>query len=168
MATRPPINSRSAPIDNIARNSARNATIGNAAQSSSASTTGSTATKTQCAMDKHNVWYLGRLKNEIQPARFVPDHRDQVQNLPDKASLVENQFGANVKCISSDNGLEFNMDELFSHKGIIHQTSCTYTPQQNSRVERKHDHLLSTARLRFQANLPEAFWGECIYYMQLT
>nr|GMD89833.1 uncharacterized protein LOC109166622 [Ipomoea batatas] len=71
MATRPPINSRSAPIDNIARNSARNATIGNAAQSSSASTTGSTATKNKIAfingairkssrddLEKYLVWEM--------------------------------------------------------------------------------------------------------------
>lgn len=80
--------------------------------------------------------------------------------------MIERQFGAKVKCIQSDNGSEFRTQELMSHyenEGIIFQTSCTDTPQQNGVVERKHRHLLETARaLRFRAGLPLHFWGECV------
>lgn len=64
----------------------------------------------------------------------------------------------------SDNGLEFtSLRHYYATKGIIHQTSCVDTPQQNGRVERKHQHILNVARaLRFQANLPIDFWGECV------
>ncbi|KAF7112856.1 hypothetical protein RHSIM_RhsimUnG0185000 [Rhododendron simsii] len=65
-----------------------------------------------------------------------------------------------------DNGSEFlsnKMQHFFSENGVIHQRSCVSTPQQNGVVERKHRHLLEVARaLRFQANLPLSFWGECI------
>ncbi|GJX27564.1 retrovirus-related pol polyprotein from transposon TNT 1-94 [Tanacetum coccineum] len=48
-------------------------------------------------------------------------------------------------------------------KGILHQKSITYTPQQNRVVERKHRHLLDTARsIRLHANVPIKFWGDCV------
>ena len=81
-------------------------------------------------------------------------------------SFVKTQFGKEVKIIRSDNGLEFKskpIREFYEERGSIHQTSCADTPQQNGRVERKHRHLLEVARaLRFHANLPLKFWGECV------
>jgi transposase InsO family protein len=50
------------------------------------------------------------------------------------------------------------MHSLFEHHGIIHQTSCVETPQQNGRVERKHQQILNIAKaLLFQARLPKGF-----------
>ncbi|KAD6455029.1 hypothetical protein E3N88_09735 [Mikania micrantha] len=55
------------------------------------------------------------------------------------------------------------MLEFYAKEGIVLETTCPHTPQQNGVVERKHRHLLETARaLKFEANLPTKFWGECI------
>ena len=62
---------------------------------------------------------------------------------------VKNQFGTTVKTLRSDNGREFfnsQCSDLLSSLGIIHQSSCPYTPQQNGVVERKHRHILEVAR----------------------
>ena len=79
-------------------------------------------------------------------------------------TYAETQFNLSVQTVRSDNGMEFMcLREYFQDKGIIHQTSCVYTPQQNGRVERKHRHILNVARaLLFQANMPTKFWGEAI------
>jgi hypothetical protein len=52
---------------------------------------------------------------------------------------------------------------FFKEKGIIHQTSCVYTPQQNGVSERKNRHLLEITRaILFQNNMPNIFWSDAI------
>jgi hypothetical protein len=43
-------------------------------------------------------------------------------------NIVETQFHTKIKSVRSDNGLEFDMSDFFSIKGVIHQTSCRDTP----------------------------------------
>ena len=51
---------------------------------------------------------------------------------------------------------------MASH-GILHQTSCAYTPQQNGVAERKNRHLMETTRtLLIHGEVPEHFWGDAI------
>jgi transposase InsO family protein len=99
------------------------------------------------------VWvYLMSAKSEVG------------QIIKDFCSMVQTQFHKQVKILRSDNGHEFTcLHRFYAEKGMLHQTSCVDTPQQNGRVERKHQHLLNVARaLRFQANLPLSFWGDCV------
>jgi len=82
-------------------------------------------------------------------------------------AMVQTQFTHKVKTIRSDNALEFTKSEtaldFFASNGILHQTSCVQTPQQNGVVERKHKHLLEVSRaLLFQSKVPLNFWGECV------
>lgn len=80
--------------------------------------------------------------------------------------MVRTQFGVQVKLFRSDNGGEFfnfQCNELFKNHGIVHQCSCSHTPQQNGLVERKHRHILESARaIIFQDHLPIRFWREFI------
>lgn len=80
--------------------------------------------------------------------------------------MVNTQFEATVKIVRSDNGTEFfnsQCNVLFASLGIIHQSGCPYTPQQNGVVERKHRHILEVARaLKFQGSIHRRFWGDCV------
>ena len=81
-------------------------------------------------------------------------------------TLVATLFQATAKMIRSDNGQEFGDKHaiaFYNSKGIIHQTTCVDTPQQNGSVERKHKQLLEIARaLMFQSKVPINFWSDCV------
>ena len=79
---------------------------------------------------------------------------------------IHTQFNAKILCVRSDNAKELIEDDmklLLLKFGIYHQTSCADTPQQNGVVERKHMHLLETARAIFlYSKVPDIFWGDNI------
>ncbi|XP_075085041.1 uncharacterized protein LOC142168279 [Nicotiana tabacum] len=77
--------------------------------------------------------------------------------LKDFIMMVATQFDKKIKVFGSGNGSEFfnsNCSDLFKTNGIVHQSSCPYTPQQNEMVERMHRHMLETARaIRIQLTI---------------
>ncbi|GKA58544.1 putative RNA-directed DNA polymerase, partial [Tanacetum coccineum] len=81
-------------------------------------------------------------------------------------NLLKNQFNESIKVFRSDNGTEFvnqSMTKFCNDHGILHQTSCAYTPQQNGITERKYRHLLNVARsLMFKGRIPLNTWSECV------
>nr|XP_009781744.1 PREDICTED: uncharacterized protein LOC104230591 [Nicotiana sylvestris] len=91
---------------------------------------------------------------------------DTMVILKDFLTKVKNVFSTSVKTLKTDNGSEFfnyEVHNLLSSMGIIHQSTCTYKPQQNGVVERRHTTILEMARaLRFQAAIPLKFCGECV------
>lgn len=83
---------------------------------------------------------------------------------PNFANMIKTQFNTPIKRFRSDNARDyFNqiMSSFFKNEGIIHESSCVNTPQQNGVVERKMGHLLSITRsLLFHKNVPKNYWGK--------
>ena len=60
-------------------------------------------------------------------------------------AMVQNQFHTNSQVLKTDNARDYfnsTLGDYFSSSGIVYQSSCNETPQQNGVVERKNRHLL--------------------------
>jgi hypothetical protein len=68
--------------------------------------------------------------------------------------------------LRSDNAKEYTSSSFASYlskKGIIHQTSCAHTLQQNGVVERKNCHLLDVVScLLIHIHVPKHFWSDAV------
>lgn len=98
---------------------------------------------------------------------LMVNNKEQVPRLIENfLAYVETQFSVRVQFLRTDNGTEFVqrfVRDLLLKKGIVHQRSSPGVPEQNGRVERKHRHLLETARaIRLHSGLPLNFWSDCV------
>ncbi|KAI3813843.1 hypothetical protein L1987_18578 [Smallanthus sonchifolius] len=79
---------------------------------------------------------------------------------------LENLFNLKVRRIRSDNGSEFKnskMSLFYLKKGIHHEFSAPYVPQQNGVAERKNRTLVETAHTMLaDSKLPVTFWAEAV------
>jgi hypothetical protein len=82
------------------------------------------------------------------------------------AILAQNQFDFDINKVRSDNGPEFKnarIDEYCDDKGIKHEFSSKYTPEQNGIVERKNRTLIDMARsMLAEYNVSDSYWAEAI------
>ncbi|RVW64541.1 Retrovirus-related Pol polyprotein from transposon RE1 [Vitis vinifera] len=80
--------------------------------------------------------------------------------------MIETQYIAKVRVLRSDNGgayHNFDLQKYLEGHGIIHQTTCSNTPQQNGVAERKNRHLLEVVRASLiAAKMSISYWGEAI------
>ena len=80
--------------------------------------------------------------------------------------MIKTQFGFNIKKIRSDNAKDYfhiTLNCFCQKEGIIHESSCVHTPQQNGVTERKKGHPLNHTRaFLFQNHVSKFFWGEAI------
>ena len=90
--------------------------------------------------------------------------------VPDIVKTVINQWekqvGNPVKIVRSDRGGEYintRLKDFFASKGIVHQTTAPYTPEQNGAAERLNRTLMERVRAMLQdAQVPANLWGEAI------
>ncbi|RVW39091.1 Retrovirus-related Pol polyprotein from transposon TNT 1-94 [Vitis vinifera] len=81
-------------------------------------------------------------------------------------NMVQTLFQAKIQVLRTNNAREYYHNILGSYlleNGIVHQSSCIDTPQQNGVAERKNRHLMEVARsLMIASNVPKQLWGEAV------
>ena len=84
---------------------------------------------------------------------------------------IQIQFNVSIRVLRSNNDREYfftPFTSFMSQHGILHQSSCAHTPQQNGVVERKNRHLVETAHtLILYSHVSFRFLGECCSYSLL-
>ena len=97
---------------------------------------------------------------------FLKTKDEVVKTFTEYKNLVENQKGVKIKTLRTDNGGEFcnsEMKRLLAKHGIVHQTTNSYTPEQNGMAERMNRTVVEKGRcLLFEAELEKKFWAEAV------
>lgn len=85
--------------------------------------------------------------------------------VPQFLCMVKNQFDMIIKRIWSDNVKDYfshNLNSLCQNEGIIHESSCFKTPQQNDIAERKKQTFVKPNTCYDISKVPKKYWGETI------
>ena len=103
---------------------------------------------------------------------FMKEKREVANKLKEYVAGIERVTEKTVKHFRSDNGGEFVGKELgnwLKERGIQHQTSAPYTPEQNGVSERKNRTVVEAARSMLSTSgLPRSLWAEacnCAVYV---
>jgi hypothetical protein len=101
------------------------------------------------------LWIILLIKTKSK----VPSH---VKNF---IQLIYNHHNITPKFIRSTMDLNFSFLSFMLQNGLFIKKSCDKTPQQNGRVERKHQHILNVAReLLYTSKLPNIFWSYVVLH----
>eukprot|EP00171_Calliarthron_tuberculosum_P003822 IDg3822t1 len=108
-----------------------------------------------CLEGKMTRRHFGKLKRESKMETGIGSQR-----------FVWTYELGQVRSLRTDNGTEYvnnAFKNYLSSKGIEHQTSAPYTPEQNGLAERTNRTLIEKARCMLRhADLPTEYWAEAI------
>lgn len=99
-------------------------------------------------------------------AFFIKSKSEVLSKFMEYVAMMENETGLRVRSIRTDNGGEYTSQcfkKFCSDKGIAHQLTNPYTPEQNGVSERLNRTLVESARsMLIHAKMPLKFWAEAV------
>jgi hypothetical protein len=98
--------------------------------------------------------------------RAIPNKSDASSIVQEVIAFLENQTGMSLKAVRTDRGGEYlnhGLESYFRGKGVLHQTTCPHTPQQNGVAERFNRTLFNSVRaMLIQSGVPGPYWAEAV------
>ncbi len=97
---------------------------------------------------------------------FLKSKSEVLSKFEEYVNMVENMTGQKVQNLRTDNGGEYvshDFTKFCTSKGIFHQFTNPYTPEQNKTSERLNRTLVEKAKsMIFHAKMPLNFWAEAV------
>ena len=97
---------------------------------------------------------------------FLKNKSEVLSKFQEYESMVTNATGLKIHALRTDNGGEYTSKEFAKYctsKGIMHQFTNPYTPEQNGVSERFNRTLIESGKsMLFHAGLPLSFWAEAV------
>ena len=97
---------------------------------------------------------------------FIKEKNEVFEKFKEFEALATNQAGHPIGTLRSDGGGEYvgrAFEQYLASKGIQHQLTIRYTPEQNGVAERYNRTICESARAMIaQSELPKRFWAEAV------
>ena len=113
--------------------------------------------------------YFITFKDDHSSFRFVffmVDRGEVLTKFKNLYKLAKKETGRSMSKLHTDNGREFlskDFQAFIKLKGIRHELTAPYTPEQNSVAERDNRSVVECARsMLYNFSMPLEFWGEAI------
>ena len=101
---------------------------------------------------------------KLSAVRLLKDKTELPATITEVFNQLETQSGLKIKMVRTDNGREYVNNAItayFKGKGIEHQTTVPYSPQQNGKAERLNRTIMEKVRAMLaDSGLPKHLWGE--------
>ena len=97
---------------------------------------------------------------------FMNSKAEVFEKFREFEAITTNESGQRIGTLRTDNGEEYvskDFEAYLISKGIKHELTIAYTPEQNGVAERMNRTLMESARaMMSHANLPNPFWAEAV------
>ena len=105
--------------------------------------------------------------SKLSIVRTLVHKSDVVEEVKSVIAMLETQSGNKVKKVRTDRGGEYvnrDLSKWFEQKGIVHERTAPYTPQQNGVAERLNRTLNDRVRsMLIDSGVPLDLWAEAMF-----